>query len=116
MSRARLTAAEEIIRELRRDKADLRKQVDEVNDRLERMLRVKSGMPRNSDRPTRESIPDEVEDEIKAYETRVVRTQLRNEVRQARASGESWDEILLALQSPAPAVFIADVDEEDGDD
>lgn len=80
-------------------------------------MRVKSGMPRHATRPTRESIPAEVEQEIGAYESRVIRTQLRAEARAARAGGDSWDDILETLRSPAPAVYTPDMDDEDdGDD
>lgn len=106
VSRARLDAAEQLIEELRSDK-------ERLNDQLERMLRATQGMPREGRRPSRESIPPQVEAEISAYDSRIIRNQLRHEVREMRQQGADWDDIHAELSSPAPATLPPDNDETD---
>jgi hypothetical protein len=88
--------------------AELRKDKEELRDTVDRMIRAQTGAPpRKADvaRPTRESIPDDIEDEIRGYSSPIVRRQLRHEVREAHSEGTTWPAILDKLRGPAPAVW-----------
>lgn len=102
VSRARYTALKEIVEALRAERADLKATVDDLTAKLARVAEVANRVPRDVQRASREPIPLEVEAEIKAYSSPIIRRQLRYEARQARLEGESWDSIKKELANSRP--------------